>query len=186
MPAEFIALGDLLRPRGVATGNPTGDAADSVAAADSEGPGDAAGASAGVEEASADAVTANDSVHAALRDVRLFRARLADVLDATVARMLHRLAADVLVRELRLAPCDLRALVERALGCAPAVRVRLTPDDLARMALDDRGPVGHDAEGVDVVADGSLAAGDVVVEVVGGVVDLRLGVRLADVLEAFA
>jgi flagellar biosynthesis/type III secretory pathway protein FliH len=41
-------------------------------------------------------------------------------------------------------------------------------------------------DGVAVVEDSALAAGDAIVELAGGVLDARLGVRLATVLEAFA
>ncbi|MBV8748138.1 MAG: hypothetical protein JO103_00330 [Candidatus Eremiobacteraeota bacterium] len=176
MPAEFVPLSDLLRANITVPVDPADEADGSTD--DLKGSFDAAPRSTTEAPASAASVAYDEAVGAALRDLRLFRARLADALDESVARMLRDLAADVLVRELRLAPCDVRALVQRALTCAPLVRIRLAPDDAARL--------GRVANGVDIVSDVSLAAGDVVVEVVGGVLDLRLGVRLADMLEAFA
>jgi hypothetical protein len=119
-----------------------------------------------------DAATAERS--AALREARLFRARLADALDEASARLLRELAADVVARELRLAPCDVARIVERVQRSAPVVAVRLAAADAAR--------VTH----VPVVVDDALQPGDAVLEVAGGTVDARVGVRLAHVLEAFA
>ena len=110
----------------------------------------------------------------AVRDALLFRAALADALDDAVARMLRDVAADVLARELRLAPCDIAAIVTRVRAQTPVVRVRVAPDDDACRA------------DLPVVVDAALAAGDAVVELDGGEVDARLGVRLACVLEACA
>jgi hypothetical protein len=119
-------------------------------------------------------VNAAHAVANALRDARLFRARLADAFAFSSRRLLRDLASDVLARELRLAPCDLGALVRRAAENVPVVRVRVAPCDLGSVA------------GFPVIADVSLSTGDAVVEVVGGALDVRLGVRLAAVLEAFA
>ena len=107
------------------------------------------------------------------RYARLFRARLADAFDDARVRLLRELAADVLARELRIAPCDLDLLARRVLAGAPVVRVRVAPCDVAAIG------------GVPVVADAELSAGDAVVELAGGALDARLGVRLALVLEAF-
>ena len=115
-----------------------------------------------------------DAVADALRDARLFRARLADAFDDAAVRLLRELAVSVLARELRLAPCDLAALVRRTVEGAPCVRVRVAPDDAGR-EFD-----------VPVVADAALDAGDAIVELATGSFDLRLGVRVAAVLEAFA
>jgi flagellar biosynthesis/type III secretory pathway protein FliH len=101
----------------------------------------------------------------------LFRARLADAFDAALARLLRELATDVLARELRMAPCDLAALVARLCAQAPGVRVRVAPSDIS-------------AEfGLPCVADPALESGDAILEVDGGVIDARLGVRLALLLE---
>jgi len=157
--AEFVALADVLRTpagaqlahtetparrlRRVGTLRPTGDAPPSAS-----------------------------EVREAVREARLFRARLTDALDAAVARLLRDLATDVLARELRLGPCDLAALVARALAGAPAVRLRVAEAD------------ADVAAALPVVVDAALAAGDAIVELAGGALDLRLGVRLANVLEA--
>jgi flagellar biosynthesis/type III secretory pathway protein FliH len=110
-----------------------------------------------------------------MRDVRLFRARLADALDALRDRLLVALASEVIVRELRVAPVDIDALVRRLVDervREGPIRVRLAPEDVARV----RGVAWT------VVADPALLAGDAVLECDGGDVDARLGVRLADVL----
>ena len=155
MAAEFVALAELLRApvaHAVAAETP---ADDRVAREPLEG-----------------ALAAD--VDAALRDARLFRARLADALDEAASRLVRELACAVLVRELQLAPCDLAALVRRAGERAPVVRVRVSPCDAAALA------------GMPVVADATLERGDAIVELAGGAFDVRLGVRLATVQEAFA
>jgi flagellar biosynthesis/type III secretory pathway protein FliH len=101
----------------------------------------------------------------------LFRARLADAFDAASARLLRELATDVLARELRMAPCDIAALVARLCAQAPVVRVRVAPSEVS------------DAFGFPCVADPTLGAGDAILELEGGVIDARLGVRLALLLE---
>jgi hypothetical protein len=111
---------------------------------------------------------------AALRDARLFRARLADAFDDARQRLLRELAADVVARELRIAACDLDALARRIFAEAPFVRIRVAPGDAAAIS------------GLPVVADTALDDGDAIVELAGGAIDARLGVRLAAVLEAFA
>jgi hypothetical protein len=111
-------------------------------------------------------------ITAAAREARLFRARLADALDDALARLLREIAADVLARELRLAPCDVAEIARRALERAPVVRVRVASADAGN------------AYGLPVVADPELHAGDAVFELDGGALDARLGVRLASVLDA--
>ena len=160
MAAEFVSLADLLR----APHAPHAPAAD-----DAPEPLLPACAPASFED-----VRAND-VAAALRDARLFRARLADAFDDAVARLLRELACEVLARELLLAPCDLAELVRRAGERAPVVSVRVAACEAAAQIA-----------GVHVVADAALQRGDAIVELAGGALDARLGVRLATVLEAFA
>ncbi len=114
-------------------------------------------------------VTAN-----ALREAKLFRARLQDALEEAMAGLLRELASCVLARELQVAPCDLAALLSSLLEGAPGVRVRVAAQDAALQLA------------VPVVADPVLQPGDAIVELVGGALDARLGVRLAHVLEEFA
>ncbi len=165
---EFIALADLLRAPAGATA-----AADELAAALAPSP-QAAAAAAVTADAmtvgAADAGAVEPDVLAAVREARLFRARLDDALEDALARLVRELAADVLARELRLAPCDLAAIVARARAQAPVVRVRVAPGEAAR------------EYGVPVLADAALQPGDAVLELAGGALDARLGVRLAAVL----
>ncbi len=115
----------------------------------------------------------------ALRDVDTFRTRLLAVFDGAVERLLRDLAADVLGRELRLAPCDLASIVGRVRASAPVVRVRIAVGEDG----DDRSLALGEAV---VVRDATLSLGDAIVEVRSGAVDARLGVRVADVLAAAA
>lgn len=150
--AEFIPLAELLRP-------PRVDAAPALAAAPP------------VEE---DEAPAPREIVDAVRAAKRFRAQLADAFDDAAARLLRELASDVLARELRLAPCDLAAVVARIHMRAPVVRVRLAPED------------GHRVPDFPAVVDETLRAGDAIVEVAGGALDARLGVRVGALLEALA
>ena len=168
MSAEFVPLADIVRPPArmsvVPPAPPPADREEQRQARDvSASPHEAGSHEAGSHE-----------VLDVLREARLFRARVADALDAAVPRLLRDLAAAVLARELRLAPCDVDALVRDAVATVPVVRVRVAPG--ASIALD----------GVAVVRDDALGTDDAIVELAGGEVDARLGVRLACVLEAFA
>ncbi len=112
------------------------------------------------------------------REVRVFRARLADAFEAARASLLRELAYAVLGRELVLAPLDLAAIAARILdGNAQAEPVRLcvAPADLLALAHVAGLPPLH--------PDPELAPGDAVVEFADGAIDARLGVRLAAVLE---
>ena len=177
MAAEFVSLADYLRPPsarcdGADASDARNDAASAVAAgAHDEAPEPRSARGAESPDAAGESP---DDLDDALREARLFRARLADAFDEAVARLVRELAANVVMRELRLAPCELGALVAQVRERAPVVRVRVAADDVARV------------RGVPVVADDQLAPGDAIVEVAGGALDARLGVRLAAVLEAFA
>jgi hypothetical protein len=142
-----------------------------------------ADASRGEVACAADTIPARELVDV-LRDVRVFRARLADGFDEAAARLVRELAAQVLVRELRLAPCEIATLVTRIRERIPVLRVRVSPRDATRMRCASSGTAG--TEGVPVLADEQLADGDAIVELAGGALDARLGVRLAAVLEALA
>lgn len=120
------------------------------------------------------AVAAPADVGDAVRDARLFRARLADAFDHALATLLRELAADVLARELHLAPADVAAIARRLVqehSAAGPVRVRVSAEDAA-IPCD-----------LPVVADPALRAGDAMLECPSGTIDARLGVRLADVLD---
>jgi flagellar biosynthesis/type III secretory pathway protein FliH len=165
---EFVSLADVLRADAAASRPPFIPA---VPTAEEEPRSMAT--EAGHHELVADDV-AHREVIAAAREARLFRARLADAFDDALARLLRELAADVLARELRLAPCDVAEIARRVLQGAPAVRVRVSRAD----AVGDCG--------LPVVADPELHPGDAVLELTGGALDARLGVRLATVLDAEA
>jgi hypothetical protein len=111
-----------------------------------------------------------------LRDVRLFRARLADALDAATAVVVRELAYAVLGRELAVAPADVATLAARILAERPA----------AEPVAVHHAPADAFAAPVPAVADPSLAPGDLVLVFRDGTVDARLGVRLAVALEAWS
>ncbi len=107
--------------------------------------------------------------------VRL-RARAAELLETETESLLQMIASRVLVRELELAPADVEALIATVVtewnGSRP-LRFRVAESD-----LDDLRPLGET-----LVPDPSLQPGDLQVEIADGVIDLRLGTRLAAVLE---
>jgi Flagellar assembly protein FliH len=113
------------------------------------------------------------------RDVRVFRARLADAFDAACDTLLREFAYAVLGRELILAPPDIATIAARILtehaGAFP-LRLRVAPSDAVALArcADTLPPIASDAE---------LAPGDAILEFPGGSIDARLGIRLAALLE---
>jgi hypothetical protein len=113
-----------------------------------------------------------------LRDVRIFRARLADAFDAARTALVHELAYAVLGRELQLAPADIASIAQRITvehAATQPLRVRVAPADVA--AVNAR------AAGLPpIVADAFLAPGDAMLEFADGHIDARLGVRLAALL----
>jgi len=113
------------------------------------------------------------------RDVRVFRARLADAFALSRAALLREFAYTVLGRELVLAPPEIAAIAARVLAAHPnehALRLRVAPGDLAALA--------HCAQTLPpVTSDAELAPGDAILEFDGGHADARLGVRLAALLE---
>ena len=166
---EFVALADTLRARPNPVPAPldaAGDqsAADVKCATDERERDDSRGAICNDEPNHA-------QLAAAVREARLFRARLSDAFDAALPRLLRELAGGVLARELLLAPCDLAAIARGVKELLPAVRVRVAPED------------GACASELPVVVDTALRPGDAIVEISDGEVDARLGVRLALALE---
>ena len=116
------------------------------------------------------------------RDVRVFRARLADAFDAACATLLREFAYAVLGRELVLAAPDIAAIAARILAqhaAAQPLRLRVAPSDVAALAR---------CAGVlpPVCGDPELAPGDAILEFVDGPVDARLGIRFAALLEDVA
>lgn len=117
-------------------------------------------------------------VQEACREARLFAARLHETVGALAARMLEDIAADVLARELRMAPVDIACVIERAIArCLidEPIRVRAHPDEASAVAC-----------GIPVVADERLRRGDAVLELRDGLMDCTLGARLSTVLHAAA
>ena len=112
------------------------------------------------------------------REMRLFRARIIEATEAAVETLVADIAADVLARELLLAPADIEAIVDRALRRFledEPLRVRVHADDAPKLEC-----------GVPLVADDTLRRGDAVIELRTGTIDARLGVRLASLLQATA
>ncbi len=108
--------------------------------------------------------------------VRL-RAKAAELVESEAESLLQMIASQVLVRELELAPVDMKALVERVQGewtSAHPLRFRVAQADVKRL-----GSLGAALE-----ADPALQPGDLQVELGDGLLDLRLGTRLAAVLDA--
>ncbi len=100
------------------------------------------------------------------------------MLEAALETLLADIAADVLARELQLAPCEVAAIVERALrryAAEKPARVRVHPEEAGTIGAGD----------FEVVADSTLRRGDAVLECAAGELDASLGVRLATVLRAF-
>lgn len=111
-----------------------------------------------------------------VRELRLFRARVVEGVEAVVETIVQDIATGVLGRELQLAPVDIAHVIEKALQryfSDEPVRVRVHPDEAASISC-----------AVPVAADERLRAGDAVIELRCGSVDATLGVRLASVLRA--
>jgi flagellar biosynthesis/type III secretory pathway protein FliH len=107
--------------------------------------------------------------------VRL-RARAAELAEHESESLLQMIAGRVLMRELELAPADVRALVTRVhteWEESHPLRFRVAVDDVARL----------EGVGATLEPDAGLQPGDLQVEFADGMLDLRLGTRLAAVLE---
>ena len=118
-----------------------------------------------------------EAEEAALRSMRLFCAAVAEGVEAAIGQLLNDIAADVLARELQLAPADIARIVERALSrylCEDPLHVLVHPDDACDVRCD-----------FPVVKDPSLRPGDARLVLRCGSVDASLGVRLAAVLQKF-
>lgn len=110
------------------------------------------------------------------RDVRLFRARVIEAVEAAVETLVTDIAADVLGRELQLEPADIEAIVDRALqrfAAEEPLRVRVHAEDVDRVNC-----------GLPVVPDARLHRGDALIELRNGSIDASFGVRLSSLLNA--
>jgi len=117
----------------------------------------------------------DEATEALASDLRRFRARLAEAFDATLDALLRDVACAVVGRELSVSPCDVAALAADALKCARdemPVGMRACTEDVARLQAFD----------LPIVVDPELRAGDLIVELRDGELDLRLGVRLEALL----
>jgi flagellar biosynthesis/type III secretory pathway protein FliH len=153
-PEEFRSLSDLLR----------------------EGHAVVAESAETIEPAAEDEDGFHDEI-AAARDVRLFRARLEEALESTIVTLRCDIAAEIVGRELQLAPASIAQIVRRAVRrCAAEhpVRVRVHPEDMAALS----------GGGIETVGDHGLRRGDAVLECDGGAIDISLGVRLDAVLRS--
>jgi flagellar biosynthesis/type III secretory pathway protein FliH len=113
-----------------------------------------------------------------LRNVRLFGAALAETFESRLGELTTRFAADVLGRELLLAPADLGAIAARLIAQSAGdepLRLRLAPADAARISSV-----------LTVIADPDLSPGDAILECRNGSIDARLAIRLATVVACFA
>ena len=155
-PEEFRRLADLLRDGELAPQPPGGEMGEEVAG-------------------ESDAFEAETT---AARDVRLFRARVEEAIESAVVALRCDIAAEIIGRELQLAPASIGEIVQRALrrfaGERP-VRVRVHPEDAGSLGVHE----------VETVADSRLRRGDAVLECGDGTIDISLGVRLDAVLRAY-
>ncbi len=110
-----------------------------------------------------------------LREVRLFKAHLSEVLDRGLECLLAGVAREILARELLLAPADVRTLADAALKThmqSMPLRVRVHRDDAGSFADFD----------VPVFSDESLERGDAYLDLRNGSIDLTLAVRAQDLI----
>ena len=112
----------------------------------------------------------------AVGEARRFSAAVRDAADVSVRSLLCDIAAEVLARELQLAPANLQAIVAAAYARHENEGVlvaRVHPDEVGALA----------GSALEVVADCALRRGDAVLQVRSGTIDVSLGARLADVLD---
>ena len=124
----------------------------------------------------ADAIDAQSSLADLLREMRLFHARLNELLEQSVAALRADIASDVLARELQTSPADVAAIAKRLAARfmdEHPVRIRVHPDEAHLVDC-----------GIPIAGDRGLHRGDAVLELRNGIVDASLGVRLQGVLEA--
>jgi flagellar biosynthesis/type III secretory pathway protein FliH len=106
-----------------------------------------------------------------MRDARLFRARIAEAVEEAAAGVLQRIAADVLCRELQMAPCEIEAVVETCvaqLADRQDLRIFVHPDDAPAV------------RSFEVQRDATLERGDCRLELAYGSVHSTLQLRLAE------
>ena len=110
----------------------------------------------------------------AIRAARLFRAAVSDACEALLTDLVREITVEIVARELRLAPVDVTIIARRLIAdrfAEEPIRVRVAPADAA-IACE-----------LPVNADPALEPGDAILECRSGSIDVRLGVRLAALLE---
>jgi hypothetical protein len=153
MADRFVSLASLLRPQPEPPIEPASAAADTTDAAPVVPP--------------AAAATPPEM----LTECKVFRARLLDAFDHARARLVQDLAAEVLGRELELAPPAIDVLAARLIEIP--VRLRVSPADRERVRID-----------LPIDVDPSLRSGDLVLIVRDGALESTLGLRLEGAVRA--
>jgi hypothetical protein len=113
------------------------------------------------------------------RAARLFRAALADALDVAVGELLQTIARDVLARELQLDAACVAGIVASALdrhAGEKVLSIRAHPSDIVALS----------GAGLELIADGALGSGDILIELRSGTIDLTVNARLDAALAASA
>ncbi|HEV2262540.1 MAG TPA: FliH/SctL family protein [Candidatus Rubrimentiphilum sp.] len=113
---------------------------------------------------------------AASRELRLFHARLREAVENAARILCQDIAAEVVARELQLAPAQISNIIARALA-----RYEKEDPVCVRVHADD---VGLVSAPIPIVSDAQLRRGDAILELRDGFVDVSLGVRLESVLAA--
>jgi hypothetical protein len=111
-----------------------------------------------------------------VEECAFFRAHLREAFDRAKARLLTDLAAEVLARELLLAPVSIATIVSDLLTSFAEelpVRVRVSPEDREHIVLD-----------LPIEVDASLRSGDAILVVRNGHLESTLGRRLDIVVRA--
>jgi flagellar biosynthesis/type III secretory pathway protein FliH len=158
MADRFVSLASLLRPQPEPPIEPASAAADTTDAAPVVPP--------------AAAATPPEM----LTECKVFRARLLDAFDHARAKLVQDLAAEVLGRELELAPPAIDVLAARLIENHAEeipVRLRVSPADRERVRID-----------LPIDVDPSLRSGDLVLIVRDGMLESTLGLRLEGAVRA--
>lgn len=128
---------------------------------------------------------------ALLVEARAARAKALAEAEEAAAALALEVARAVLGREAEVGPAVVRDVTRRALARLPRARgvvLRVHPDDAAVVRAQARTwlPEAMAPEVLEVVADGAVARGGVVVDTELGRVDARLDVQLAAITRALA
>ncbi len=116
-------------------------------------------------------------LRAALSDVKRFHAGLCDAFEAAREELLRDLAVDVLARELACAPAEIERIAARVLE-------RFADDEPLRVLAHADDAPALAGLGLPIVVDARRRRGDLQVVLRHGSIDVSLGVRLSQLLEA--